>query len=360
MPELFGEPIGPEDLAARVGRIDQVAGARPFVFDDGPARGMRGIDVWTGSGLTFTVLPDRCLDIGAARFSGRALAWESAAGPVAPGRYEPQGFGWLKSFHGGLVTTCGLRHFGAPDSDPSGESWGLHGRASHLSAEEVAVDGGWESGQYRLRIRGRVAEAEVFKPTLILERTIVTSLGARIIEIIDRIANIGFEPSTAMLLYHVNLGWPLLSEQSRLVVNPASVKGVTDRAEAHKNVHCQMLPPTAGFQEHTYSLEPKAGADGLCRAALVNPNLDGGMALSVAWPKATLPFMAEWKMMGQGTYVLGIEPCNCPFPPREELRKRGLMPVLRPGESFEAGVAIRMHLGADEIETLERAIREGR
>jgi hypothetical protein len=360
MPELFGKPIKPEDLARRVGRIDQVAGARPYVFDDGPARGMRGIDVWTGSGLTFTVLPDRCLDIGSARFNGRALAWESSTGPVAPERFDPQGFGWLKSFHGGLLTTCGLRHFGAPDADENGESWGLHGRASHLSAEEVAVHGAWEKDQYRLRIRGRVVEAQVFKPTILLERTIVTALGSRLIEVIDRLSNIGHEPSTAMLLYHVNLGWPLLSQESRLAVNAKSVKGVTDRANAHLAEHAEMLPPTAGFEEHTYSIEPKAGADGLCRAALVNPDLDGGTALSVTWPKATMPFMAEWKMMGQGTYVLGIEPCNCPFPPRADLRRRGLMPMLSPGESFEAGLAIRIHRGADEIKEIERAIRKAR
>jgi hypothetical protein len=156
----------------------------------------------------------------------------------------------------------------------------------------------------------------------------------------------------------VNLGWPLLSEKSRLVASLKSVTGVTDRANAHIAKHCEMLPPTPGFQEHTYSMEPKAGADGLCCAALVNPELDGGTALSVAWPKATLPFMAEWKMMGQGTYVLGIEPCNCPFPPRAGLRERGLMPILRPGESFEAGLAIRVHRGADEIKEVERAIRE--
>jgi hypothetical protein len=132
---------------------------------------------------------------------------------------------------------------------------------------------------------------------------------------------------------------------------------VTERAEAHLAQHCEMWAPMAGFQEHTYSLEPKAGADGLCRAALVNPDLDGGIALSVTWPKATLPFMAEWKMMGQGTYVLGIEPCNCPFPPRAGLRQRGLMPVLKPGESFETGIAIRLHCGADHLRQLERKIR---
>ena len=357
MPDLFGLPMTPENVAARTGRADQVAGARALVFDDGPARGSRGIDVWTGSGLTFTVLPDRGLDIGPASFNGAALAWQSSTGFARPERYEPAGFGWLRTFGGGLLTTCGLRHFGGPDADESGESWGLHGRASHLAAEDVAVERRWEGGQYVLRLRGRMVEAEVFKPAVVLEREITTALGSREIRIADRLTNAGSEPTTAMLLYHINLGWPLLAEASRLWVSAASIKGVTDRAESHVGEHAAMLPPTAGFQEHTYSLVPNAGPDGLCTAALANPALAGGTALSVTWSKAEMPFLAQWKMMGQGVYVLGIEPCTCPFPPRADLRKRGLMPMLEPGQSVAAGVTIRVHTGADELAALERRIR---
>ena len=360
MPEIFGKPIKPADLADRVGCIDQVAGARQFVFDDGPARGMRGIDVWTGSGLTFTVLPDRCLDIGAARFSGRAIAWQSATGDVRPERFEPDGFGWLRMFHGGLVTTCGLRHFGAPDGDEGGQMWGLHGRASSLAAQDVAVERTWEKGEYVLRIRGRIVEAEVFKPAVVLERTISTALGSREIRIDDRITNAGHQPTSAMLLYHVNLGWPLLSEKSRLLVNYSAIRPVTDHAAAAIENHRRMLPPTPGIKELVYTMEPRAGRDGLCRAALVNPNLDGGTALSLAWPKKAMPYVMEWKMMGQGEYVLGIEPANCPFPPRAELRKRGLMPMLRPGESFDAGLVIRIHRGREELRALEKAVGAAR
>jgi hypothetical protein len=301
------------------------------------------------------VLPDRCLDIGAANFAGRSLAWQSSVGPVSPERYDPQGLGWLKSFGGGLLTTCGLRHFGVPDSE-NGESWGLHGRASHLSAEDVAIERIWEKGEYVIRIRGRVCESEVFKPTIVLERTISTALGSRALQIADRITNTGHQASPVMLLYHVNLGWPLLSEKSRLAVNASSVKPVTDHAASALDRHCEMLPPTAGFEEMCYVIEPKAGPDGLCRAALVNPELDGGTALSVEWPKATLPLLAEWKMMGQGVYVLGVEPCTCPFPPRADLRKRGLMPTLRPGQTLESGIMVRLHRGADELGKLARRI----
>ena len=358
MPELFGQSMTPQDLAQRVGRIDQVAGARPFVFDDGAARGMRGIDVWTGSGLAFTVLPDRCLDIGAARFNGRPFAWESSTGPVAPERYDPEGFRWLRSFHGGLLTTCGLRHFGAPDSEGP-ESWGLHGRASNLSAEQVAVESAWHGDEYRIGIRGQVREAEVFKPTLRLERTITTSLGSRTIAVADRVTNTGYAPSAAMLLYHVNLGWPLVSEAGRLLVEYEAIRAVTPFAESALKRHRAFQPPTEDIEEMCYQITPKAGRDGLCRAAIVNPDLDGGVAVSLAWPKKTMPYLAEWKMMGQGTYVVGVEPMNCPFPPRAGLRERGLMPELAAGESFEAGVTIGVHAGADELAALEQAIAGG-
>jgi len=357
MADLFGESVSREELAARVGRIEQVAGARPFVFSEGPARGMRGIDLWTGAGLTLTVLPDRCLDILTARFRGMPLAWESATGPVAPERYDPEGFRWLRSFGGGLLTTCGLRHFGAPEAEGD-EAWGLHGRASNLSADQVAVDCSWQGDAYRIAVRGHVDEAEVFRPTLRLERTIETALGACHVTVRDRVTNLGFAASSAMLLYHINLGWPLVSEYSELVVAQESIRGVTDEAQAAVDRHGRFLPPTEGFSEHTYEIEPKRYADGTCRAALVNPELGNGLGVTLAWQKDAMPYMAEWKMMGQGTYVVGIEPTTCPFPPRQGLRDRGQMPELATGETRETGFRLGVVQGPDELDGL-RAWIEG-
>ncbi len=355
MAELFGRRMSRDEVLQRVGRIEQVAGARPFVFDDGPARGMRGIDVRTGSGLELTVLPDRCMDIGAARFRGWPLAWESSTGPVRPERYEPEGLGWLRSFYAGLVTTCGLRHFGFPDTE-DGRDWGLHGRAAHLSARDVAVERGWEDDEYVLLVRGRMEEAEVFQPTLVLERTISTALGSREVRIDDRVANTGYEPSSAMLLYHVNLGWPLLGPSSRLLVKARSVEPRTEGAAGGLETHAEMGGPTPGFEEQVYRVEPVAGPSGLCRAALANPDLGGRLALELEWTHETLPYLTQWKMMGQGTYVLGIEPCNAPLLARAELREQGLMPELDPGEAFETSLTFRVHVGEEELEKLAATI----
>ena len=126
-----GNPLTRRELFRRIGRLEQVAGIEPFVFDDGPARGVRAFRFRTGSGLTFDVVPDRGMDVSFAEHGGTPLAWLSPNGVVAPSFYEPQGEGWLRSFPGGLLVTCGLRNVGPP-GEREGEELGLHGRASKL------------------------------------------------------------------------------------------------------------------------------------------------------------------------------------------------------------------------------------
>ncbi len=42
-----------------IGNISQIGGVRPYELSDGWARKMRAIDINTGSGLHYTILPDR-------------------------------------------------------------------------------------------------------------------------------------------------------------------------------------------------------------------------------------------------------------------------------------------------------------
>src|SRR5262249_10563315 len=132
VPFLFGRSWSPDELRDRAGDLAQLAGISMATLAEGRARGMRIADVWTG-GLRFRVLLARALDVHAAEPSGRPLAWihPDLGGPD---QYDPKGYGWLKTFGGGLVTTCGLTHYGQPE-----EGYGLHGRISHTRAESVRV-----------------------------------------------------------------------------------------------------------------------------------------------------------------------------------------------------------------------------
>ena len=112
--ELFGKNYTVQELRKRVGAMAQVAGVRTVQFDDGNERPTRAALIHTGSGLDVTVLLDRCLDIASATYQGKAMGWQSKTGEVAPQYFEAEGLRWLRSYFGGLVTTCGLTHVGAP------------------------------------------------------------------------------------------------------------------------------------------------------------------------------------------------------------------------------------------------------
>ena len=124
---IYGRDLTGRELRRRVGWLGQVAGIEPFVFDDGPARGVRALRFRAG-GLSFDVLADRGMDIGLFEYRGVPLAWLSRTGVASPAFYEPAGEGWLRSFGGGLLVTCGLTNVGPPGRR-GGEELGLRGRS---------------------------------------------------------------------------------------------------------------------------------------------------------------------------------------------------------------------------------------
>jgi hypothetical protein len=103
-----------EELVSRVGDPLQIAGARGSVLTDGKADGVRAFEVSTGSGLVFTVLPGRGMDIPFASYRGKAIGFFSATGITSPAYYEEPGLEWRRSFYAGLLTTCGIANAGAP------------------------------------------------------------------------------------------------------------------------------------------------------------------------------------------------------------------------------------------------------
>jgi hypothetical protein len=76
-------------------------------------------------------------------------------------------------------------------------------------------------------------------------------------------------------------------------------------------------------------------------AEVENPDINLGLRLS--FDTSTLPFLNQWKMMGEGLYVLGIEPMNCGAMKNiEQLNERGLLPSLEAGESRNYSLEIEV------------------
>jgi len=331
MPTLYGRNWTPAELQHLTGTPAQLAGIRLVEYADGKARGMRAAELWTGSGLSFTIWLDRGLDIGPAQFAGKPLAFlHPALG--TPAQYEPEGLGWLRTFGGGLLTTCGLTHFGSPDQEKGG-TFGLHGRASHIPAQNVSTRAAWEGDQYWLEVAGQVQQAVIFGENLLLTRRIRTFLGASCLAIEDRLENIGFRAAPAMVLYHCNFGFPVVSPDTTLEIDDVSVAPRTEVARAGLSDHTRFSDPDPTYAEQVFFHTPRPDAGGYVTATLHNHAL--GFGAYVRYRSAELPTLTQWKMMGAGEYVCGLEPCTSYLASRQVLRQEGLIRDLQPGEHID-------------------------
>lgn len=333
--EIYGKKYAVKELRKRVGNPDQIAGVRLVELVDGNERPTRAALFHTGSGLGFTVLIDRCLDVSTASFCGKAMGWRSTTGDVAPQYFEPEWLRWLRSFFGGLVSTCGLVHVGAPKKESAFAGTGLHGRIGNTPARDLKVTQEWRDQDYVLSVTGMMRETAVFGENLTLTRTVWTKLGERRFWIDDVVTNEGFDPTDYMLLYHCNIGWPAVDEGSE-VITPSRYIAPRDKEAADGKVRWNTIdPPTHGYKEKVYFHDMAVSRDGSVTAAVVNDGFarGEGFGVYVKYNKKQLPRFTQWKHMGEQDYVVGLEPCNCGVEGRHVDEELGLLHTLRPGQS---------------------------
>jgi hypothetical protein len=346
MAQLFGQVLSRQDLARRTGDLSQVAGIRLLQLVEGREAGVRVADLRTGSGLHFQVSLDRGMDLSLADYKGMALAWRSPVGDVHPSFFEPAGYGWLRTFPGGLLTGCGMTSAGAPSED-QGEALGLHGRLSHLPATDVSSMTRWAGAECVFTLQGTMREYSPFHENLTLHRTIEAFLGKSVFLIRDVVRNEASAPSPLMMLYHLNCGWPLLDEGSRLLLRARSTTPRDRVAEAGTDLARQFSGPVAGYQEQVFYHDCMADQDGFSTALLANEHLELGFF--VRYRQNELPHFAEWKMMGEGTYVMGMEPANCSVGGRGAERASGSLQHLSGGEQREFLLHLGVLEGEDEL-----------
>ncbi len=357
MPKLFGKNYSKRQLLDLVGDMSQVAGLRKAELVEGIERGADLIEVFNASGLSFSILPGRALDVAAAHYKGMSLCFRSNTGDVGPAFYEPQGNGWLRGFYGGLVLTCGMTFTGHPETDPLEENveLGLHGRLSFLPAKNVVANAGWEDESYVVRVGGKMREAVTFGTNLELTREISTVLGEKSIRIHDRIENLSVNPSPLMFVYHCNPGFPVLDQGTRYLLNSEkSTEWLEDRVVTAEQYALAQSPQTDAHS-NVYVHRVVADTDGNAQVGLINDAL--GLGLTWKFPVAEMPLLSQWQHFHRGTYVTGIEPGNVSMLGRAWNRKHGYLKHIQPGEVREFHLEIGVLDGADEIGEFEERFR---
>ncbi len=323
----------------------------------GLQNGVDVIEVDNGR-LRFVVISTRGMGIWRANCGDVQLGWKSPVkGPVHPAfvhLWEPSGIGWLSGFDE-LLVRCGLESNGAPEFLPNGAlRWPLHGRIANTAAHkvEVAIDG--ESGE--IAVCGVVDEARLFGNKLRMVTTIRTRVGSSAMTVSDEITNISAEPGELELLYHINLGMPLVAPAAKVLLPVKKMAPHNAIAVANLAEWNICGPQTPGLPEAVFFCDLLADAAGRTQALLRSSAGDRGV--SVKFNRNQLPCFTVWKnrQAAADSYVVGLEPA-INFPNRKSFEnEQGRVAVLAPGQSRQFEVSIEAHTDAGSVAAAEKAV----
>lgn len=330
---------------AYIGNIDQLLNVKTMRLEGGMAQSVLATEIQCQSGLSFTILADRCMDIASLRYKGINISYLNPCGIVAPVYYDRRDIQWLKSFTGGFLTTCGLENTGSPCRD-EGKCYGMHGRISHIPAQGYAVQRRENNGENMVEVSGEMNQSSLFGEKLKLERIIRAWQKSPRIEITDTICNCGFTNEEFMILYHCNIGYPFLSPVSRVVIDSRSVLPRNKHSERYIGQVLQITEPEQG-EEMCYYHEMN-DCKGISRAGIYQPEFEFGLVLS--YENQILRKFTQWKNMSEGEYVLGLEPGSNWVEGKAVERKRDQIQSLDAGERISYTLSIEIIEGEDQFQ----------
>ena len=194
---------------------------------------------------------------------------------------------------GGLLYTCGL------DVTGRVEGHDLHGTLHNTPAEIVFA--GIVGDE--LVVEANVRVTTLFGQNLVFNRKVVSKIGEDDLTLNDTLINEGYANAEYCILYHINVGYPMLDEGAKIKLDYSKIYPCNDWA--NKNVETAGLitdcVPSQDEMCYYYDLvKPEV--------SLVNEKLN--KTLTVKYSQDTLPCFLQWKSMASGDYALGIEPCS--------------------------------------------------
>ncbi|MDL2252457.1 aldose 1-epimerase family protein [Ruminococcaceae bacterium OttesenSCG-928-I18] len=341
-----------QEILSKVGSMQQLAYIRPVTHREGLASGLDGYLVKNGE-LCFEALGDKCLDIGDFSYKGVNFHFLAKPGLIGRTPYDTHGQEAQRSIMGGLFFTSGAENICAPCT-VEGKHYPMHGRLRTTPSQHRTADAFWDGDNYLLKLCGEMREAELFGENIVLRRSIETVFGEKSVRICDEFTNEAFRSEPLMLLYHFNLGYPLLDETARVVL-PASETCPRDEiSRSHQDAWSEMPPPRPNEPEYVFLHSLKTDPEGNTFAALINEKI--GLGFKLGFNQRQLPYFMQWKSTASGDYVMGLEPANSSVYGRPYHEKEGTVHRLGAFETERIELTLTVLDGAQEIDTLKQEL----
>ena len=303
-----------DNRLAKIGNTEQLCMAQRVQVTDGRGNGARQIYVANGK-LNFLLSESNALDILRLWHEGTNIGFVSKNGLYTATA------DFLGNFPAGMLYTCGLDAIGGVEGHP------IHGRIHSIPAEIK----GLQADANGVKIVAEIRDTALFGQNLVLTRTVSTSAGSDEVKIEDILENHAFRDEKYCMLYHVNVGYPIVDAGAKISGNFTESKPRTPWAEHEMAKMLEVEPPLDNAEETCYFHNTKDS-----KMSIENANL--GKRFTVA---SSLRKFVQWKSRASGDYVVGMEPCTSWLD--GELKYS----VLKPGKSIKNTIVLKMEeLGA--------------
>ena len=296
----------------KISNFAQVAGIRRYVLTEGVGKGIDVIDCNSGR-LRFLVNVSKACDIMQAYYEGQNLSFVSKNG------FTKRELPFLKRFEGGMLYTAGL------DSLGGREGYEIHGSFHNTPAEIISA----KCGENGVEIVAEIKDAALFGKNLVLRRRIYSALNGDALSVEDTLVNAGYADENFCLLYHVNVGYPLLDAGGKIIADVKKCVPRTPRAKEKQADAFITEDDEPNAEETCYFLT-------LASPEISYINEKSGKKFTVRYSGETLPHLVEWKSTASGDYALGIEPCT------SELDEKFAYKSIKAGEEIKFRIEMQV------------------
>ena len=178
----------------------------------------------------------------------------------------------------------------------------------------------------------------------------------RTISLCDQVTNLGATDCSMQLLYHINLGPPILNPGAELVL-PVKQKAPRDLEAARDGSEwSHYAAPVAGYRERVHFFE--LFGDSKNQTMVLLKNGDSNHGVSLRYDITQLPCFAQWKHTGHfdDGYVTGLEPAtNFPNPRSFEAAHNRVVP-LAAGQSRQFDLCLEYHPDAESVAVAQQLV----
>lgn len=273
-------------MDGKISNFGQIASLRRYTLTSGRETGLDVIDCDNGK-IRFLLNVSKACDMMQLYHEGQNVSFLSKNG------FSKRENSFLQRFEGGMIYTCGLDSVGGRDG------YELHGTFHNIPAEIVRA----ETNEEGIFVEAVIRDTALFGKNLILRRKIFTPILGSLVTVEDTLENMGFKEEEYCLLYHVNVGYPMLEDGGKIIADVESYIPRTEWAKQNENSMYAVNAPKVGQEETCYFLKMRTPS-----VSLVNEKT--GKTFTLTYSGDTLSNFVEWKSMASGDYALGLEPCT--------------------------------------------------